>query len=295
MRSDALATRLGLNVPYGWFGAASLLKGFEAAGFESAQLPAPPSDVLTSPADCARHAAAARAALDTCGLGAIVHGPTELQVGERSTDRVFEGLLSYAAELGAGHVVYHALNLPDSPASQDALLAEARSLAMLAARAERLGVTIAIENLAPVYPGPERLSHTPLTLRTLVRKIGSERLGICLDVGHANIVADLRHSELADLIRPALDSVVLFHLHDNLGARQAGQASAGLDPLLLDLHLPPGRGSLPWTRVGGLLREHHAPLVLEIHPPHRPPEARLHETALGLLTAPEVPVGPVAA
>jgi hypothetical protein len=44
--------------------------------------------------------------------------------------------------------VYHACALPDAPESEDALLFEARSLAFLSLRAERLGVTVAIENLA---------------------------------------------------------------------------------------------------------------------------------------------------
>ncbi|HEX2436029.1 MAG TPA: hypothetical protein VHI76_05180 [Solirubrobacterales bacterium] len=48
-------------------------------------------------------------------------------------------VLAYAAEIGASHVVYHAHALPDSPANEDLLLAETRSLARFAARAERLG------------------------------------------------------------------------------------------------------------------------------------------------------------
>ena len=55
--------------------------------------------------------------------------------------------------------------LPESPSAGPALAAEARSLAALAKFAERLDVTIALENLAPLYPGPETLSANPLTLR----------------------------------------------------------------------------------------------------------------------------------
>ena len=51
--------------------------------------------------------------------------------------------------------------LPDSAENEDALRFEARSLDALARRAERLEVTIAIENLAPLYPGPETLSARP--------------------------------------------------------------------------------------------------------------------------------------
>jgi sugar phosphate isomerase/epimerase len=116
-------------------------------------------------------------------------------------------------------------------------------------RAEGLGVTIAIENLAPVYPGPERLSDTPLVLRALAHRIASPSVGLCLDVGHAHVVAGLKHTTLDRLIGPVVDSVVLFHVHDNLAARWDRSTPAGLDPLRLDLHRPPGRGNLPWASV----------------------------------------------
>ena len=51
---------------------------------------------------------------------------------------------------------------------------------------------------------------------------------------------------------PRLPDVVLFHVHDNLGCRRRIDAP-GIDPVKLDLHLPPGRGSLPWTRLAGML------------------------------------------
>jgi sugar phosphate isomerase/epimerase len=215
---------------------------------------------------------------------AIVHAPPGLLAGTPADDHALEGLLAYAAEIGAAQVVYHAHALPDHPSGEDRLLAETRSLARLAARAERLGVTIAFENLAPTYPGPERLSDTPLVLRALAHRIGSPRVGLCLDLGHAHIVAGLKHAALEHLVRPVLDSVVLFHIHDNLGARWDRRAPAGLDPLRLDLHLPPGRGTLPWADVGSLLAAHGAPLLLEVHPPNRPQPDELLSSTLDLLS-----------
>jgi sugar phosphate isomerase/epimerase len=202
---------------------------------------------------------------------------------------VLEGLLGYAAETGAERVVYHAANHPDEPASEDKLLAETRSLAQLAGRAERLGVIIALENLAPVFPGPEALSFKPLLLRTMAKRISSPAVGLCLDLGHANIVAGLHGSDPIELIEPALDRAVLFHLHDNLGARRGRNGTREIDPLRLDLHLPPGRGNLPWARMAPLLARRQAPLLLEVHPPHRPSPASLYETAIRALAPPGVP------
>jgi sugar phosphate isomerase/epimerase len=286
-RSD-LSQRLGLSVPYEWWPSTPLLKEIEAAGFGWVQVPSPPSSVLADSRACARHANALREALATSGLRLILHAPGSLQAGTPARDRALEGLVSYAAEAGAPLVVYHAANFPDALASEDALLAETRSLAAVSGRAERLGVTIALENLAPVFPGPDALSHTPRVLRTMAKRIDSPAIGVCLDVGHAHLVAALRRTDIAELIEPVLDRVAVFHLHDNLGARRGGEARPELDPVRLDLHLPLGRGNVPWDRVAPLLgRAPAAPLLLEVHPP-RPAPSRLIAGALGAL-APQVP------
>ncbi|HEX2436030.1 MAG TPA: TIM barrel protein [Solirubrobacterales bacterium] len=120
-------------------------------------------------------------------------------------------------------------------------------------------------------------------MRALANRIGSPAIRMCLDLGHAHIVAGLKHTRLDHLVEPALDTTVLFHLHDNLGARWDRSAPAGLDPLRLDLHLPPGRGTLPWDRMARLLENHPAPLLLEVHPPHRPQADVLFATTRKLL------------
>jgi sugar phosphate isomerase/epimerase len=62
-----------------------------------------------------------------------------------------------------------------------------------------------------------------------------------------------------------------------------------LDPLRLDLHLPPGRGTVTWDRLAPLLaRKNGAPLVLEVHPP-RPSAANLFEAAVAAVAPPAVP------
>ena len=282
--------RLGLNVPYEWWPAAAMLKEIEAAGFAYVQIPAPPPSVLVSPGQASRHALAVAESLGTSGLRPLLHGPGSVRAGTRKGDRVLEGLVAYAAEIGASHVVYHAANLPDEPASEDALLAETRSGAALARHAERAGVIVALENLAPVYPSPDALSFTPKILRTMAKRVSSPAVGLCIDIGHANVVAGLRRTDPLELIEPALDRTVLFHLHDNLGARWDDSGSPELDPLRLDLHLPPGRGSVPWRRLAPIFARKEAPLMLEVHPPQRPAAAELYEAAVTAVVPPPVPV-----
>ena len=108
-------------------------------------------------------------------------------------------------------------------------------------------------------------------------------MGLCLDLGHAHIVAQLRHTSVEALIEPVLDVVALFHLHDNFGARPwPTPIDGGLDPLKLDLHLPPGRGNLPWKRVLRRVADHSAPAILEVHPPHRRRAAEIHSSFVRL-------------
>lgn len=282
--AEPIETRLGLSIPHEWWPAQAMLKEIEASGFAWVQLPSPPAVVLADPRSCIGHARAANASLAATHLRVVLHAPTDLLIGEPAADRVLEGALSYAAECGAEVVVYHARALRDGPGSEDRILAETRSLAALAPVAERLGVMIALENLAPVFPGPETISANPLAVRALARRINSPSVGLCLDIGHANVIAGLRRTSLARMVEPVLDLVALFHVHDNLGARwRATDQRPGLDPLRLDLHLTPGRGTIDWAEVAPSLLAHDAPLLLEIHPPRAAP-SELIETALRALT-----------
>jgi hypothetical protein len=74
--------------------------------------------------------------------------------------------------------------------------------------------------------------------------------------------------------------------------RGAGD-SPSVDPLQLDLHLPPGAGTVPWEALGPMLLDHEAPLVMEIHPAHRPSPTTLHDLAMSLFGGREA--APVAA
>ena len=53
-----------------------------------------------------------------------------------------------------------------------------------------------------------------------------------------------------------------------------------VDPLQLDLHLPPGGGNVPWDQLRAALISHEAPLMMEIHPAHRSVPSALWEAAM---------------
>jgi sugar phosphate isomerase/epimerase len=273
--------RIGLNVPYEWWPGAATLKAIEAAGFRWVQVAAPPVEMLADPRHGVRHATALQRCLGVTELCTVVHGPTSLKLGNALHDRAFEGLLEYAQHIDADYVVYHALDFPRRGSDS---AAEEKALRRLAVFAEAMRITICVENLCPVYPGRSSVCHDPLSVRDLLRRVDSPAVGMLLDVGHANVVAGYMGVETSTLVEPVLGSVKLFHIHDNFGARLRGAGdSPSVDPLQLDLHLPPGAGTVPWTQLGPMLLEHDAPLVMEIHPAHRPSPTTLHELATSLL------------
>lgn len=85
-------------------------------------------------------------------------------------------------------------------------------------------VCIALENV---------LEPSPDTLIEIVRQVDDPRLGLCLDVGHANTAASrVPPSEWLEVMAPWL---LHFHLHNNRGQD--------------DLHAPLGEGTIAMARL----------------------------------------------
>ena len=126
-----------------------------------------------------------------------------------------------------------------------------RSLDELLPLAEKLGVTICLENgLTPLNSAEALVSY--------MCKYDSPYLGVCFDTGHANVKEqgdripespvpqvwakfDLPvrwEKEMAETLRPY---IVSCHIHDNYGAR--------------DDHDLPGRGNIDWRRIVRVIAE----------------------------------------
>jgi sugar phosphate isomerase/epimerase len=272
--------RLGVDHPVGWWPSKAQLKSYEAAGFACVQVRMPARSLLADEQAVVAHAAGLRDALRLTGLRLILHAPDDLLAGTPEHDRQLEGALSYASVAGSTLIVYHGARIPITQAGvRERLADEERSLRRILPRAGRLGVRIAIENLAPVYPGIEYVCHDPSAVAALVRRLDHEYAGMCLDVGHAHIAAALAGCETIELIDPVLERVIIFHVHDNLGARTRVPCRGGIEPVRLDLHLPPGAGTVPWYEIAPRIASHSALVQLEVHPAGRP-----EPTTLAILT-----------
>jgi sugar phosphate isomerase/epimerase len=280
----AFGRALGIDQPAGCWPTTPRLKSYEAAGFSHVQVQLGPASLLADAGLCRAHAGALRETLRFTGLRLIVHAPHELAAGESAPDALLAEAVRYTALAGGELLVYHALRVPAGRGGggarrpfepRRALAAEELSLRRIASLAAACRVQLAIENEAPAFPGRELVGHNPGAIAELVRALHSPAAGMCLDLGHAHIVAGIAGCPLAELIEPVLDTVCLFHAHDNFGACAGAQRAGSIEPLRLDLHLPPGAGSLPWGALAPLLARHRAPLALEIHPAGRPAPATL--------------------
>jgi sugar phosphate isomerase/epimerase len=114
------------------------------------------------------------------------------------------------------------------------------SIEHLRAFAKPLGVRILVENIPNELSTPERLVE-------FIHTAHFEDVGVCFDLGHANMMTDVPQAfaTLKDQIRST-------HIHDNNKDR--------------DSHLWPGAGSVDWKEAMELLcsAPHTPPLLLEI-------------------------------
>ncbi len=150
--------------------------------------------------------------------------------------------LDWLAEAGGTFLVVHPGGLSD-PAEFDARRAHLRDgLATLGNHVEGSPLVVCVENMpAGVHPG-SRMAD----LASIVSEIGSDRIGVALDTGHANIMASAA-SETTDAGRWLRTT----HVHDNNGRQ--------------DNHETPGTGTIDWASWAEALDAigYEGPIMLE--------------------------------
>ncbi|MEM0027113.1 MAG: sugar phosphate isomerase/epimerase [Ignisphaera sp.] len=133
--------------------------------------------------------------------------------------------LRFAHEIGASIAVFHTLKT-----SSDPLNTNLHFFREIAREAMDRGIRIAVENRLE----KNLFGSKPEDLKNIVESVG-EGIGICLDVGHANI-----NKNLDAFLKTLENSIIELHLHDNNGFR--------------DEHKPPFTGSVDWNAVIGLIK-----------------------------------------
>jgi sugar phosphate isomerase/epimerase len=194
---------------------------------------------------------------DISGAGLAVwsaHSPFGTEVDISSSDpairtRGVQAILRAARGalfLGAKVMVVHCGDLCDETADRkDPLSRSLEALQQIVEGCTPLGVQIALVNLPP-----DHLTSSAEELMRMVEAFPAERVGVCLDTGHANMAGIL-----LETIERAGPRIVTVHLHDNDGSA--------------DQHRVPGEGTIDWIAVrDALARSNYAgPLMFEVDKP----------------------------
>jgi sugar phosphate isomerase/epimerase len=113
-----------------------------------------------------------------------------------------------------------------------------RHFSRLAARAEALGLTLALENMADSRrTGRRHFGARPEDLLSLITEIGSPALAVTLDTSHAHV----QGLDIPAAIREFGPRLRCLHISDNDGTK--------------DQHRAPGKGTIDWRPIITALRE----------------------------------------
>ena len=131
-----------------------------------------------------------------------------------------------AAALGAKNVVFHSSCFPFLRGVYLEVWAK-RCSDLYEELADKYDINIFIENSPDIDADP---------IKELMKRISDKRVGVCLDIGHANY----SHIPVRQWFEELGDRIVYLHLSDNMGT--------------YDDHLPIGDGTVDWEEVDGLWR-----------------------------------------
>jgi len=193
-------------------------------------------------------------------LAYTVHAPLEVNLMDLTSPglqrNVLDASLRFAKVIGAEVVVCHAgqrLGARDARHSMEAQLSAERSALREAGDlAGELGVAIAVENYYPERPilrgAVYDYSVWPSRLAEQISAVDHPAVGICLDVGHAALAAGFFGFDFIEECAAIAPLVRHVHLHDNLQRTNLTGEPQGSEHTVFglgDLHLPPGRGTIP--------------------------------------------------
>jgi sugar phosphate isomerase/epimerase len=162
-------------------------------------------------------------------------------------------MLEVCDRIGARVLVQHSgsLRADQIAARAGADARELDALGEVARAAERLGITVALENIFTVEAGEYR--KTPAEVAAMLRTLDHPNVVGLIDVSHAAIEATFRGLDLRAELRAMAPVTGHLHIHDSFG-QPAGRTAAWFRPEaaalgLGDLHLPLGWGDIAWDAV----------------------------------------------
>lgn len=194
------------------------------------------------------------------------HAPWEQNIGENFTyerpQEVYYRIMEACQMLGCRQLIFHPLRQPERV---DSLFMKQRIhdynvrwFYELIPAAEKYDIVINLENTFDSHhtqrPGDLPYPYTTAEdMLALMRDIGSSRVKLCLDTGHANIAGQ----DIPAMIRAFRSDLATVHLNDNYGR---------IGPVYEDLHLFPGYGRIDWPEIFRAMEEIAYSGVMNIEP-----------------------------
>ncbi|MBF0519930.1 MAG: sugar phosphate isomerase/epimerase [Nitrospirae bacterium] len=137
-----------------------------------------------------------------------VHAPVTFNPLEGSSVEHFTVTLNFALDIGASLINIHLF-------TEDGILAFTRAVIPLIELTAQHGLKLSIENTTTT--SPEDFNELFTVLKTY-KYLSTDHVGICLDIGHANVFYGTRNNFLRymDLLLETVP-IIHLHIHENYG------------------------------------------------------------------------------
>ena len=277
---------------------------FKNIGLEAVEIPPHGLDVIQNGRLNERRLKSITDILQSHDFLYTVHAPNPLNLmdGEKPAIHldVFRASLAFAAEVGAGVLVYHAgrhiaeeafYSIPriqhiHGVPLEELLDREAELLRRLAD--EFPGVAICIENARPYrHRSPYCYAENLNLLKEQVLRIQRENVRITLDCGHLFMAARYGCYDPVEAVKDAAPWIGHCHIHDNFGdavyyneKQQTHQIPFGKG----DSHMPIGWGGIPFDKILSALMPRYAGcFIMELRPRYFKDTAESRENLMRLI------------
>lgn len=249
---------------------------FERDGFDVVEIPVHGVDAIIAGKLWERRVKDIQAVLRQFKLAYTVHAPDFLNLWDiahiKEQINVFKSSIRFAGKIGATHLVYHQGRIPElsngGPIGEGkARQKEIEQLKKLGDFAADNGVIICVENIPSVF-------RDVSDLITVVGTVSHSHVRICLDLGHAFLIANEMGFDFLASVQHAKPWVEHIHIHDNFGLHLEGDPKFGYQiPYIFklpygigDLHLPVGWGKIPFEAVFDTFRDYQGIWLIELKP-----------------------------
>ena len=230
-------SRIYEDHPGGRFSYTAMVDYFAKVGFSAIDMSFESLSRLDESRNAVLYAAARRAKeknieLPLCHLSFYMPDPKNPELMAKYIRELMSGI-DAAALMGIPLAVVHPIAWYSSAVKYgDWVRANMAFLSPLAEYAKGKGIKLCIENMPSDKEAPDNhlYGSCALNISSLAKKLD---VGICWDVGHANI-SGYKQSEQMEILKGKLD---VLHIHDNLGKGTK------------DAHLLPFEGTVDWEDV----------------------------------------------